>query len=67
MRFRHDAAPSPTPETATPANALVVERPPPGLARGKYPASAEAIVALGAALLLAATAFFYFRLRRFRP
>ena len=65
MRFRHDEPASVPRESAAPGG-LVVERPPPGLARGKYPASAQAILALGAVLLLATLAYFYFRLRKAR-
>jgi len=42
----------------------VIERPPPGLARGRYPAPAWAVLALGAALFLAVLLYLGWRLRR---
>ena len=42
----------------------VIERPPPGLARGRYDAPAWAVLALGAALTLGAVFYFAWRLRR---
>lgn len=44
-------------------NGVVVERPPPGLARGKYPTSPLVIGALGAALIVIALLYTFFRLR----
>jgi hypothetical protein len=46
----------------------VVERPPPGLARGKYSVPAWAVVGLGAAILAAGIAYLGWRLvRRAKP
>jgi hypothetical protein len=70
MLFRHDGAalapPESSAESATPRG-LVVERPPPGLARGKYPTSALSIAALGSLLLLGSLLYYFFRLRKRRP
>jgi hypothetical protein len=41
---------------------LVVERPPPGLARGKYPAPAWGVATLGAIVVLAGLAYLARRL-----
>jgi hypothetical protein len=41
---------------------LVVERPPPGLARGKYPAPAWVVATLGAIVILAGLAYLARRL-----
>jgi hypothetical protein len=41
----------------------VIERPPPGLARGRYPAPAWAVLALGATLLAFSLLYFVWRLR----
>jgi len=63
MLFRHE------PGSLPPAGAsggVIVERPPPGLARGKYPASPWAIALLGAALVLA-TVLYYFLIRSKEP
>jgi len=43
---------------------FVEERPPPGLARGRYPASPWAIALLGAALVLSVLVYFFLKLRR---
>jgi len=43
------------------------ERPPEGLARGRWEAPAWAIVLLGVAVLAAAVAFWVMRVRRARP
>ncbi len=43
---------------------FVEERPPPGLARGKYPASPWTISLLGAALVLSTLLYFFLRLRK---
>ena len=57
----------PQPRVAqSPGATLVIERPPPGLARGKYPASAWAIALLGGAAVLSVVVYFALRLRR-RP
>ena len=63
MLLRHE------PGTLTPSNSgapggFVVERPPPGLARGKYPASPWAIAALGAALVICTILYIVLRLRK---
>ena len=42
----------------------VIERPPPGLARGRYPAPAWAVLTLGAAVLLGALLYLAWRLHR---
>jgi len=44
----------------------VVERPPAGLARGRYPAPAWVVASLGAAIFLAALVYLVFRARRVR-
>jgi hypothetical protein len=68
MLFRHEPGTlSPTDSAAPGAGEFVVERPPPGLARGKYPASPWAIAALGAALVLGTIVYFVLRFRRPRP
>ncbi|HYQ28529.1 MAG TPA: hypothetical protein VER04_14965 [Polyangiaceae bacterium] len=63
MLFRHE---EPSTGSLAPAAAggFVVDRPPPGLARGKYPASPLAILALGAALILGTAVYFFLRLRK---
>jgi hypothetical protein len=43
---------------------VVVERPPPGLARGKYASPAWMIGVLGGVVVLAGLAYFLWRLRR---
>jgi hypothetical protein len=58
-----EPSPSPTPEAAASAR-IIVERPPPGLARGKYAAPAWAIALLGGALVLFGAAYVLWRLRR---
>ena len=65
MRFRHvqAAAVLGVPDDRAPSG-FVVERPPPGLARGKYPTSALCIGALGAALVLVASVYYLLRLRK---
>lgn len=46
----------------------VIERPPPGLARGKYPVPAWVVLALGATVVLVGVAYFVRRLlRRGKP
>ena len=68
MLFRHDqaAAVQSPPDSAAPSGFLV-ERPPPGLARGKYPTSPLWIGALGVALVLATLLYYLLRLRKPRP
>ncbi|HEX3774156.1 MAG TPA: hypothetical protein VHV51_06795 [Polyangiaceae bacterium] len=63
MRFGHDPGSLPLTNSSAPGG-FVVERPPVGLARGKYPASPWVIGALGAALVLAAIVYFLLRLRK---
>ena len=65
MLFRHDGPSASSPETAVPGG-LVVERPPPGLARGRYPTSPLAILALGATLIFGTCVYFFLRLRKTR-
>jgi hypothetical protein len=52
------------PRTGESGGMLVVERPPAGLARGKYPASAWLIGLLGGLALLSVTVYFVVRSRR---
>ncbi|HEY4103140.1 MAG TPA: hypothetical protein VGM44_04585 [Polyangiaceae bacterium] len=66
MRFGHDPGSLPPTSSAAPGG-FVVERPPAGLARGKYPASPWAIGALGAVLVLGTILYFLLRLRKSRP
>jgi hypothetical protein len=68
MLFRHDqaAAVQVPPDKAAPSG-FVVERPPPGLARGRYPASPLWIGALGAALVLVTLLYYLLCLRKPRP
>jgi hypothetical protein len=63
MRFRHEEPRSGSTEPAA-AGGFIVDRPPPGLARGKYPASPLAVLALGAVLILGTCLYFFFRLRK---
>lgn len=77
MLFRHDraavAVQAPSPEAA-PVSAsasdsgapsgFVVERPPPGLARGKYPTSPLVIGALGTMLVLGVLLYYFIRFRK---
>jgi hypothetical protein len=65
MQFRPELAPLPQASAVAPGG-IVVERPPPGLARGKYPASPWAIVALGGTLVLGTILYFVLRLRKLR-
>ena len=46
------------------AGRTVIERPPAGLARGRYPAPAWAVTVLGAAVLLGALYYLWWRTRR---
>jgi len=61
MLFRL-AGPNSAPTEAAAAGGFVVERPPPGLARGKYPTSPLAILVLGAALIFGTCLYFFLRL-----
>ena len=65
MLFRHDG-PSGAPIASAAPSGFVQELPPPGLARGKYPASPFSIAALGAALVLGTLVYFFLRLRKTR-
>jgi hypothetical protein len=65
MLFRHEPPTLPQASALAPGG-FVVERPPPGLARGKYPASPWAIAALGATLLVGTILYFVLRLRKQR-
>jgi len=65
MLFRHEPGTLPPSHSAAPGG-FVVERPPPGLARGKYPAPAWAIAVLGAALVLCTVVYFALRFRKTR-
>ncbi len=60
MLFRHEPGSLP-PASAGASGGVVIERPPPGLARGKYPASPWVIALLGAALVLGTLSYFLFR------
>ncbi len=65
MLFRYETGTlAPTDSAAPGAGGFVVERPPPGLARGKYAASPWAIGALGTALVLATLLYFVLRFRK---
>ncbi|HYQ44497.1 MAG TPA: hypothetical protein VER11_21085 [Polyangiaceae bacterium] len=63
MLFRHEGQSLASTDPAA-AGGFVVERPPPGLARGKYPASPLGILALGAALIFGTCLYFFLRLRK---
>ena len=65
MLFRHVGLAAAPLESAA-HSGFVLERPPPGLARGKYPASPFSIAALGAALLLGTLVYFFLSLRKTR-
>jgi hypothetical protein len=60
MLFRHEPGTLPLQSLAPPV-ASAIERPPPGLARGTYPASPWLIFALGVTLLLGIILYFSFR------
>jgi len=68
MRFRHGkaAAVQAAPDGTAPSG-ILVERPPPGLARGKYATSPLWIGVLGALLVLVTLLYYFFRLRKPRP
>ena len=63
MQFRPELGPLPQASAVAPGG-IVVERPPPGLARGKYPTSPWVIAALGATLIVATILYFVLRLRK---
>jgi hypothetical protein len=65
MRFRHEGRLGfqATTDALAPSG-FVEERPPPGLAQGKYPASPWSISLVGAALVLSTLVYFYLRLRK---
>ena len=65
MLFRLEG-PNSGPTEAAAAGGFVVDRPPPGLARGKYPTSPLAILILGSALILGTCLYFFLRLRKSR-
>ena len=65
MLFRHDNPSAAAVGSAAPGS-LVVERPPPGLARGRYPASPFAIGLLGALLVFGTLLYFFLKLRNTR-
>ena len=62
MFFRHAGSPGEVIEAVAP-NGLIVERPPPGLARGKYPTSPGVVLALGITLVLGSLVYCFLRLR----
>ncbi|HEY5377413.1 MAG TPA: hypothetical protein VIK01_27220 [Polyangiaceae bacterium] len=67
MLFRHEGLlRSEAPADAPAPSGFVVERPPPGLARGRYPAPEWSIALLGAALVLTTLLYFFVRLRKRR-
>jgi hypothetical protein len=67
MRLRHEGLrTSEAPADASAPSGFVMERPPPGLARGSYPASQWSIALLGAALVLSTLLYFFVRLRKRR-
>ena len=66
MLFRPEPGTLPPLSSVTPGG-LVVERPPPGLARGKYAAPPWAIGLLGAALVLGTLLYFALRFRKRQP
>jgi hypothetical protein len=63
MLFRHEGPSSSSTDPAA-AGGFIVDRPPPGLARGKYAASPFAILVLGAVLILGTCLYFFMRLRK---
>ena len=65
MLFRH-AAQTRAPLGSAPPGGVIVERPAPGLARGRYPASPLFITTLSALLVLVTLIHFYLRLRKNR-
>ena len=56
--------PTTDPRSGDEASGTVIERPPPGLARGHYPAPAWAVAAVGVAVLLGASFYLGWRVRR---
>jgi len=65
MPFRHEDAQAA--QGSGPPSGVIIERPPPGLARGRYPASPLFIGAFGTLLVLATLLYFYLRLRKPHP
>ncbi|HYP97733.1 MAG TPA: hypothetical protein VER96_03595 [Polyangiaceae bacterium] len=63
MLFRHEGPNAGSTDPAA-AGGFIVDRPPPGLARGPYAASPLAILALGALLILGTCLYFFLRLRK---
>lgn len=63
MLFRHEGQSSASTAPAA-AGGFIVDRPPPGLARGKYAASPLAILLLGATLIVGTCLYFFLRLRK---
>jgi len=63
MLFRHAGSSSGSTDPAA-AGSFMVDRPPPGLARGKYPTSPLTILVLGAVLILGTCLYFFLRLRK---
>ena len=63
MLFRHEEPSLGSTDPAA-AGGFIVDRPPPGLARGKYAASPVTILVLGAVLILGTCLYFFFRLRK---
>lgn len=63
MLFRHDGPSSAPTESAAPGG-LIVSRPPPGLARGTYPASPLSIMGLGALLVVGTLVYYFLRFRK---
>jgi hypothetical protein len=51
------------PRSGDEAGHTVIERPPPGLARGHYPAPPWAVLGLGSALLFGTLVYFALRMR----
>jgi hypothetical protein len=66
MSFRHAGSPGNEIESLAPPG-FSVERPPPGLARGKYPVSPILVLAIGLTLVLGTLLYFFLRLRNPRP
>ena len=63
MLFRL-AGPTAAPSESAAPGGVVVERPPPGFSRGKYPTSPLVILALGSLLVLGTLLYFFLRLRK---
>lgn len=58
------ATPTTTAPVAAPTGTTVVERPPPGIARGRFPAPPWAVAVLAVVLVAGIVAFFVLRHRR---